>query len=110
MKGYFGIGVEGVSKALNVGTLATSLLTTASIADLLRLCGCGGDRRLRPQLVQHGVGVDVGLRQAGRLCQQGLRQGLVLLQHRLGLDLRQRDEDLLLPLELLEDEKDLPLL
>ncbi|MEI8252099.1 MAG: C-3',4' desaturase CrtD, partial [Synechococcus sp. ELA057] len=33
--------------ALDGGTLASSLLTTASIADLLRLCGCSGDKRLR---------------------------------------------------------------
>ena len=33
--------------ALDVGVLASGLLTTASIADLLRLCGCGADRRLR---------------------------------------------------------------
>lgn len=33
--------------ALDPGVLASGLLTTASIADLLRLCGCGGDRRLR---------------------------------------------------------------
>ena len=33
--------------ALDGGTLASSLLTTASIADLLQLCGCGDDGRLR---------------------------------------------------------------
>ena len=33
--------------ALDPGVLATGLLTTASIADLLTLSGCGGDRRLR---------------------------------------------------------------
>ena len=33
--------------ALDVGVLASGLLTTASIADLLQLCGCGADRRLR---------------------------------------------------------------
>jgi len=33
--------------ALDAGTLASGLLTAASIADLLRLCGCGDDRRLR---------------------------------------------------------------
>ena len=33
--------------ALDAGVLASGLLTTASIADLLRLSGCGGDRRLR---------------------------------------------------------------
>ena len=33
--------------ALDPAVLASGLLTTASIADLLRLSGCGGDRRLR---------------------------------------------------------------
>ena len=33
--------------ALDAGTLASGLLAGASIADLLRLCGCGGDQRLR---------------------------------------------------------------
>ncbi|KAF0652194.1 C-3',4' desaturase CrtD [Cyanobium sp. Copco_Reservoir_LC18] len=33
--------------ALGAGTLASGLLTTATIADLLRLTGCGDDRRLR---------------------------------------------------------------
>ena len=33
--------------ALGAGTLASGLLTTATIADLLRLTGCGADRRLR---------------------------------------------------------------
>jgi C-3',4' desaturase CrtD len=33
--------------ALDGGVLASGLLTTASIADLLTLCGCAGDRRLR---------------------------------------------------------------
>lgn len=33
--------------ALDAGTLASGLLTGASIADLLQLCGCGDDRRLR---------------------------------------------------------------
>ena len=33
--------------ALDAGVLASGLLTTASIADLLALSGCGGDRRLR---------------------------------------------------------------
>ncbi len=34
-------------RALDPGVLASGLLTTASIADLLRLCGCGDDPRLR---------------------------------------------------------------
>ena len=33
--------------ALDAGVVASGLLTTASIADLLTLSGCGGDRRLR---------------------------------------------------------------
>lgn len=33
--------------ALDAGVLTSGLLTTASIADLLRLCGCGADQRLR---------------------------------------------------------------
>ncbi len=33
--------------ALRPGTLASGLLVTASVADLLRLCGCSGDPRLR---------------------------------------------------------------
>ncbi|MFM7313421.1 MAG: C-3',4' desaturase CrtD [Cyanobium sp.] len=33
--------------ALDAGVLASGLLTTTSIADLLWLCGCGDDRRLR---------------------------------------------------------------
>jgi len=33
--------------ALGPGTVASGLLITASMADLLRLTGCGGDRRLR---------------------------------------------------------------
>jgi C-3',4' desaturase CrtD len=33
--------------ALGTGNLASGLLTTATIADLLRLTGCGADRRLR---------------------------------------------------------------
>lgn len=33
--------------ALGAGTLASGLLTTATIADLLRLTGCAADRRLR---------------------------------------------------------------
>ncbi|MFM7087038.1 MAG: C-3',4' desaturase CrtD [Cyanobium sp.] len=32
---------------LEPATLASGLFTTASVADLLRLCGCAGDRRLR---------------------------------------------------------------
>ena len=33
--------------ALGPGTLASGLFSTATIADLLTLCGCGADRRLR---------------------------------------------------------------
>jgi C-3',4' desaturase CrtD len=33
--------------ALDAGALASGLFTAATIADLLRLCGCGSDRRLR---------------------------------------------------------------
>jgi C-3',4' desaturase CrtD len=33
--------------ALDAGALASGLLATATIADLLRLCGCGSDQRLR---------------------------------------------------------------
>ncbi|MFZ9148109.1 MAG: C-3',4' desaturase CrtD [Vulcanococcus sp.] len=33
--------------ALSAGTLASGLFTTATIADLLVLCGCSGDQRLR---------------------------------------------------------------
>ncbi|MFM7674090.1 MAG: C-3',4' desaturase CrtD [Synechococcus sp.] len=33
--------------ALRPANLASGVFTTATVADLLRLCGCGGDRRLR---------------------------------------------------------------
>ena len=33
--------------ALDPGALASGLFTAATVADLLRLCGCGADRRLR---------------------------------------------------------------
>ena len=34
-------------RALGLGTLASGLFTAATVADLLRLCGCGSDQRLR---------------------------------------------------------------
>jgi C-3',4' desaturase CrtD len=34
-------------RALRPANLASGLLTAATVADLLRLCGCAGDRRLR---------------------------------------------------------------
>ena len=44
-------------QALGPGNLASGLLTTATMADLLRLCGCSGERHQRHHQLRIGKGV-----------------------------------------------------